>query len=162
MIVIVMGVSGSGKSTIGEVLAQTLGWHFYDADAFHSEAAKDKMKQGIPLNDADRKPWLHALQSAIENWLIADENTVLACSALKSTYRQILHVNDPQVKVIYLKGSFELISERLKQRQNHFMKENLLQSQFDTLEEPTPSEAIYMDASQPIQVIIQSIISYLD
>ena len=103
-----------------------------------------------------------AAVSAGASLIPSPKNTVLACSALKSTYRQILHSDHPQVKVIYLKGSFELISERLKHRQNHFMKENLLQSQFDTLEEPTPSEAIYMDASQPIQVIVQTIISYLE
>ena len=159
MIVIIMGVSGSGKTTVGQTLAQTLGWHFCDADELHSPAAKDKMNRGIPLNDADRKPWLQALQSTIENWLITGKNTVLACSALKSSYRQILHSDHPQVKLIYLKGSFELILERLKHRQNHFMKENLLQSQFDTLEEPSKSEAIYIDAGQSPQVIVQTIIS---
>jgi gluconokinase len=162
MIIIVMGVSGSGKSRVGQALAQRLGWQFRDADDFHTQAAKEKMKQAIPLNDQDRQPWLEAMRSAMDQWLIAGKNTVLACSALKSSYRQVLHLQDSRVQFIYLQGSFELIYKRLKNRQNHFMKESLLQSQFETLEEPTPTEAIYIDASQSPEVIVQSVINKLD
>jgi len=162
MIIIVMGVSGSGKSRVGQALAQRLGWQFQDADDFHTQAAKEKMKQAIPLNDQDRQPWLQAMGSAIDRWLIAGKNTVLACSALKSSYRQILGIQDSRVQFIYLQGSFELIYKRLKHRQNHFMKESLLQSQFETLEEPTPSGAIYIDACQSPEVIVQQVINQLN
>ena len=162
MIIIVMGVSGSGKSRVGQALAQQLGWQFRDADDFHTPAAKEKMKQAIPLTDQDRQPWLQAMRVAMDQWLMADENTVLACSALKSKYRQVLRLQDARVQFIYLKGSFELIYERLKHRQNHFMKETLLQSQFETLEEPTPSEAIYIDTSQSPDAIVQSVLNKLD
>ncbi|MEQ9551433.1 MAG: gluconokinase [Coleofasciculus sp. G3-WIS-01] len=162
MIIIVMGVSGSGKSRVGQTLAQRLGWQFRDADDFHTQAAKDKMKQAIPLNDQDRQPWLEAMRVAMDQWLMADENTVLACSALKSSYRQILGIQDARVQFIYLQGSFKLIYKRLKHRQNHFMHESLRQSQFETLEEPTPSEAIYIDASQSPEAIVQSVINKLN
>ncbi|MEQ9237402.1 gluconokinase [Coleofasciculus sp. E2-BRE-01] len=162
MIIVVMGVSGSGKSRVGQALAQRLEWQFRDADDFHTQAAKEKMKQAIPLNDQHRQPWLEAMRSAMDQWIMAGKNTVLACSALKSSYRQVLHLQDSQAQFIYLKGSFELIYERLKHRQHHFMKESLLRSQFETLEEPTPSEAIHIDASQSPEVIIQSVINQLN
>jgi gluconokinase len=162
MIIIVMGVSGSGKSRVSQALAQRLEWQFRDADDFHTQAAKEKMKQAIPLNDQDRQPWLEAMRSAMDQWIMAGKNTVLACSALKSSYRQVLHLQDSQAQFIYLKGSFELIYERLKHRQHHFMKESLLRSQFETLEEPTPSEAIHIDASQSAEVIVQSVINQLN
>lgn len=157
-----MGVSGSGKTTISQALAQTLGWNFSDADAFHSQAAKEKMAQGLPLNDEDRKPWLQAIQSAIDYWLMAGQNTVLACSALKPLYRGVLRCADPRVELVYLQGNFDLFFERLKHRPNHYMKETMLQSQFDTLAEPHPSEAIYIDASQPPQAIAQEILNHLN
>lgn len=162
MIIIVMGVSGSGKSRVGQALAQRLEWQFRDADDFHTQAAKEKMKQAIPLNDQDRQPWLEAMRSAVDQWLMAGQNIVLACSALKSSYRQVLQIQDSRVQFIYLQGSFELIYKRLKDRQNHFMKESLLQSQFETLEEPTPAEAIYIDASQSPEVIVQEVINTLN
>ncbi|MEQ8970656.1 MAG: gluconokinase [Coleofasciculus sp. C1-SOL-03] len=162
MIIIVMGVSGSGKSRVGQALAQCLGWQFRDADDFHTQAAKEKMKQAIPLNDQDRQPWLEAMRSAIDRWIMAGKNTVLACSALKSSYRQVLQIQYSRVQFIYLKGSFELIYKRLQHRQNHFMKESLLQSQFETLEEPTSSEAIHIDASQSPEVIVQQVINQLN
>ncbi|MGQ4648036.1 gluconokinase, GntK/IdnK-type [Lyngbya aestuarii] len=157
MIIILMGVSGSGKSTVGQALATVLGWNFCDADQFHSAAAKEKMSQGIPLNDQDRSPWLESLQSAIDEWLREEKNRVLACSALKSSYRQTLRCDDARVKLIYLQGSFETISERLKNRKNHFMKEDLLQNQFDTLEEPNEEAAINVDVSQSPAAIVQEI-----
>ena len=157
MIVIVMGVSGSGKSTIGKMLASELNWEFFDADDFHPSANIEKMRQGIPLTDADRMPWLLTLQDAIASILQQDRNAVLACSALKSSYREImLHNCDrSQIRLVYLKGSFQLIQERLKQRQNHYMSPDLLQSQFDILEEP--EDAICVDISQPMDAIAQQI-----
>ncbi|MGB7445077.1 MAG: gluconokinase [Coleofasciculaceae cyanobacterium] len=162
MIVILMGVSGSGKSKIAKDLAEALGWDFDDADEFHSWAAKDKMSQGVPLNDLDRQPWLNKMQSAIDHWLMAGENHCLACSALKSSYRRTLRCDDSRVKLVYLQGSFELIYERLRNRQGHFMNENLLQSQFDTLEKPSQEEAIYIDISQTPQEVVEEIKKYLE
>lgn len=155
MIVVVMGVSGSGKSTIGKLLAASLKWEFSDADDFHSLANIKKMSQGIPLNDADRMPWLEKLQSAIAQWLLVDKNVVLACSALKLSYRQMLWQNAEQMRLVYIKGSFELLLKRLQQRQNHFMAIDLLKSQFDTLEEP--KNALTLDANQPASVIVEQI-----
>lgn len=159
MIVIVMGVSGSGKSTVGMMLASALNWDFSDADSFHSPANVEKMSKGIPLTDADRIPWLLAMQEAIAQWLREERNMVLACSALKSSYREMLYFDPERIRLVYLKGSFELIQKRLAIRQHHFMNKDLLQSQFDTLEEP--ESAIYVDASQPPKAIVQQIITSL-
>lgn len=156
-----MGVAGSGKTSVGQALADVTGWEFHDADSFHSVAAKDKMSRGEPLTDADRTPWLQTMGEAIAQWLQAEKNTILACSALKASYRQILSADDPRVKLVYLKGGYELIDQRLRDRISHFMKPNLLQSQFDTLEEPTPAEAIYIDISQDLEAIVQEIKNYL-
>ena len=155
MIVVVMGVSGSGKSTIGKLLATSLKWEFSDADDFHSLANIEKMSLGISLNDVDRMPWLEKLQSAIAQWLLADKNVVLACSALKSSYRRMLWQDAAQMYLVYIKGSLELLQKRLQQRQNHFMAYILLKSQFDTLEEPT--NALTVDANQPASMIVQQI-----
>jgi gluconokinase len=150
-----MGVSGSGKSSIGQLLADSLDWEFSDADAFHSPENIEKMRHGIPLNDLDRVPWLLALQQAIQQWLQENKNMVLACSALKASYRQVLVLDEKRVIVVYLKGSFELIQKRLQQRHGHFMGEKLLKSQFDALEEP--SGAVTVDISEPLEVIVQNI-----
>ncbi|ARV57391.1 gluconate kinase [Nostocales cyanobacterium HT-58-2] len=155
MIILVMGVSGSGKSTIGKLLADSLHWEFSDADAFHSPENIEKMRHGIPLNDLDRMPWLLALQQAIQQWLQENKNIVLACSALKASYRQILVLDEEDIKLVYLKGTFELIQKRLHMRQGHFMPEELLKSQFAALEEP--SGAITVDVSDPADVIVQKI-----
>jgi len=150
-----MGVSGSGKTTLGLLLADSLNWEFRDADAFHSPENIEKMRHGIPMNDLDRMPWLLALQTAIAQWLQEDKNVVLACSALRDSYRQFLVLDSERIKLVYLKGSFEIIQKRLQERHNHFMSEKLLNSQFDALEEP--ANAMSVDVSEPIQVIVQNI-----
>jgi len=154
MIIIIIGVSGSGKTTIAKLLADSLHWTFSDADDFHSPENVEKMRRGISLSEADRTPWLQDLQTAIKQWLQENQNVVLACSALRESYRQILVVDSDRIKLVYLKGSYQLIQQRLQQRQNHYMSEKLLESQFNTLEEPLDS--ICMDIAQPPQVIVQN------
>ncbi|HEY4901111.1 MAG TPA: gluconokinase [Terriglobales bacterium] len=151
MVIILMGVTGSGKTTIGLALAAALQWRFADADDFHSPSNVAKMKTGIPLDDADRLPWLASLHEAIAAWLEAGTNVVLACSALKQTYREQLLVS-PDVKLVYLRGSRELISQRLSQRHGHYMDPNLLPSQFATLEEPREAVVADVDATVPDSV----------
>ncbi|HJX96425.1 MAG TPA: gluconokinase [Candidatus Acidoferrum sp.] len=151
MIVIIMGTTGSGKSTIGTLLAKRLGWEFVDADDFHPPANVEKMKRGIPLTDEDREPWLKALHDKIVEWIAEGRNVVLACSALKQSYRDQLRVG-PDVKFVYLKGSYELFSQRVLARKGHFAKQDLLASQFATLEEPT--DAIIVDAAPPPEKIV--------
>ncbi|MEO1431331.1 MAG: gluconokinase [Cyanobacteria bacterium J06633_8] len=155
MIILVMGVSGSGKTTIGEKLSESLGWEFGDADIFHPQENIHKMRNGIALTDADRLPWLQKMQDVIKQRLLENTNLVITCSALKESYRQMLLVDCESVKLVYLKGSFELIQQRLKQRKNHFMSEKLLKSQFETLEEPL--DAITVDISQSLEVIVREI-----
>jgi gluconokinase len=149
-----MGVSGVGKTTIGKLLAASLHWEFSDADTFHSSANIEKMRHGTPLNDADRMPWLEDLQTVMKCWLAENQNVVLACSALKNSYRQFLLFNH-RIQLVYLKGDFELVQNRLQARENHFMPKKLLQSQFEDLEEP--DKAICVDVSQPPQVIVEYI-----
>jgi gluconokinase len=139
MVVILWGVSGAGKTTIGELLARELGWKFIEADDFHSGANIDKMRRGEPLTDEDRQPWLERLRAAIKESLDNNENAVLACSALKKKYRDRLRVSD-QVKFVFLRGSPEQIAERLHDRRGHFFNPDLLASQFADLEEPGPAE----------------------
>ncbi|MDF5706291.1 MAG: gluconokinase [Nostoc sp. S4] len=155
MIIIIMGVSGAGKTTIGKLLADSLDWQFSDADAFHSLENIEKMGRGIALSEADRIPWLEDLQTAIKNWLQENKNVVLACSALKESYRQFLVVDSDRIKLVYLKGSYELIQKRLQERHNHYMSEKLLNSQFITLEEPL--DTLYIDVIETPQVIVQNI-----
>ena len=146
MIIVVMGVTGSGKTTIGDLLAQRLGWEFADADDFHSAANKEKMHKGIPLTDADRLPWLTAIHDQITKWLALKQNVVLACSALKQSYRQLLW-SGPEVRLVYLKGSYELIAERLRARKGHFADEHILAGQFRDLQEPSDAITVSIDAS---------------
>ncbi|MEG5140860.1 MULTISPECIES: gluconokinase [unclassified Microcoleus] len=155
MIAIVMGVSGSGKTTVGKLLAESLNWDFSDADDFHPPANIQKMSRGIALEDADRLPWLLHLQATIDRWLLENKNVVLACSALKASYREMLYRDPQQMKIVYLKASFQLLASRLKTRENHYMKLDLLSSQCATLEEP--ENAIIIDASQPLDVMVRQI-----
>lgn len=136
MIVVVMGVSGSGKTTVGELLSKRLGWPLLDADDFHPAGNIEKMRSGIPLTDEDRWPWLDRLNGLLREKDLNGESALLACSALKQKYRDRLAAGLKDPRWVYLKGSFELIEARLKARKGHYMKAGLLESQFATLEEP--------------------------
>ena len=157
MIVIIFGVSGAGKTTVGELLARELGWHFLEADDFHPEVNIEKMRSGHPLTDEDRAPWLERLRDQIKRSLTAGERTVLACSALKRKYRQRLRVDD-EVKLVFLRGSYALISEQLSHRRGHFFDPALLQIQFDDLEEPKPDEsALTIELGRTPQELVKEI-----
>ena len=152
MVLILMGVTGAGKTTVGNLLARKIGWRFYDADDLHPAANKEKMSHGIPLSDEDRLPWLNAVRALIEKCLSEGTDAVIACSALRQAYRDVLLVDPARVKFVYLKGSKALIEHRLAQRTGHFMNKDLLQSQFETLEEP--ADAIAVDVSgDPASVV---------
>ena len=154
---IIFGVSGAGKTTIGQLLAEEFGWRFYEADDFHSQANIDKMRQGVPLTNEDRWPWLESLRQLIKRCLAADENAVLACSALKGAYRRHLRVSD-NVKLVFLRGNYELIANQLRQRHGHFMNPALLQSQFADLEEPQPTErAMVIELGRSPRELVQEI-----
>ncbi len=155
LFLIVMGVSGCGKSTIGKNLADEMGWPFYDGDDFHPPENVAKMSQGIPLNDDDRAGWLAALADLISTHLAENRPGVLACSALKQKYRDQLNVDPARVKFIYLKGSYELIKSRMLARPGHYMKPGMLDSQFATLEEP--SDALTVEIGRPPEEILASI-----
>ena len=162
MVVIIWGVSGAGKTTIGELLAQELHWKFYHADDFHPQVNIDKMERGEPLTDEDRQPWLESLREAITRSLAANENAVLACSALKQKYRDLLRVNS-DVKFVFLHGSRRRIAEQLKHRHRHFMNPKLLESQFADLEKPAPSENVLTLelGESPLELVVEKIKSSL-
>ena len=157
--IIVMGVAGCGKTTVGELLARRLGWNFYDADGFHPAENVAKMANGTPLTDSDRAPWLAALHALISTSLNENRPAVLACSALKESYRQKLLDGIKGVQVVYLKGSYDLIWSRISQRKDHYMKPQMLRSQFDTLEEPT--NALTFDVVLPVDDIVKAIIEQI-
>jgi gluconokinase len=140
IIVVVMGVSGSGKTTVSALLAAALGWQFQEGDDLHPAANIEKMRSGIPLTDADRLPWLGKIAEEIDRWRERGESGVVTCSALKRQYRNIIIGSRPEVQLVYLKGSHELIQSRLAARNEHFMPAALLESQFAALEEPTSEE----------------------
>ncbi len=191
LVIIVMGVSGAGKSTVAQALAQALNFRYFDADNFHSDVNKAKMASGLALTDVDREPWLNSLASAISQWQKAEQGAVLACSALKESYRKRLNPGhapglgrehgpeqgpentqentqknteeDPDrpgaTKFVYLKASYDEIYRRMEQRQNHFMKADMLKSQFNTLEEPT--DAIVVDATGSLEEIVGQVLEEL-
>jgi len=151
MIVLVMGVTGSGKTTVGKMLAQRLGAEFADADDFHSAANKDKMHRGIPLTDADRMPWLASMHDFLAREDGKRHSVVLGCSALKQSYRSILY-GALAVQLVYLKGTYDVIDEHLRGRKGHFADDKILAAQFADLEEPT--DAIVVDVrEQPEQIV---------
>ena len=160
---VVMGVSGSGKSTIAEHLAARIGWRYVDGDLFHPPANVAKMSAGHPLTDEDRWPWLQAIADEIDRLAAAGSRAVVACSALKRTYRDILVHGREDVRIVYLDGTQDLIAKRLAARKGHFMPPGLLDSQFRTLEPPQPSErpvTISIDAA--VEDIIDDIVRQLD
>jgi carbohydrate kinase (thermoresistant glucokinase family) len=140
IIVVVMGVSGCGKSTVSTLLAARFGWQFQEGDALHPPENVEKMRGGTPLSDADRIPWLRRIAEKIDDWRRRGESGVLTCSALKRTYRQIIVGDRPEVALVYLKGLPDLIRRRLDTRHDHFMPPALLDSQFSILQEPSPDE----------------------
>jgi gluconokinase len=154
MIVIVMGVLGAGKTTIGTLLARELGFEFHDADSFHSAANIEKMRLGIPLTDSDRAPWLEAIRHAMLQWLSARRNVVLACSALKRIYREKLLV-DGNVKLVFIKATYDLIQARLQTRHGHFAGQQLVASQFADLQEP--EDAMVVDGTRSPGEIVEQL-----
>lgn len=162
MILIAMGVSGAGKTRIGEMLAERLHCTFTDGDAFHSEANKKKMHDGIPLTDDDRWPWLRTIREAIEARQRAHETAVFTCSSLKRSYRDILRGTDRDVCFVYLRGTFEVLHERLATRTGHFFDPSLLQSQLDTLEEPGADEAIVVSIELTPEQIVDEVLRQLE
>ncbi len=154
-IVILMGVSGTGKTTIGQLLARDLGWSFYEGDDFHSQKNVAKMRDGLPLNDEDRIPWLQALHNLVLDLITKSQRAVITCSALKQTYREWFTDGQPRVSLVYLRGNYTLIHRRLQSRTMHFMKPDLLASQFRALEEP--HDVPFIDVSEAPEVIVEQI-----
>ncbi len=157
MIILLMGVAGSGKTTVGKALAQALGCPFYDSDDLHTPEAKNKMAQGIGLTDEDRKPWLEELAQCLKVWNVESPRTVVACSALKQKYRDLLNQAAP-IEWVYLKGDKTLIAERLKARKGHFVSEALLNSQFEALEEP--KKALVLDVFESPESLVFTLLGH--
>jgi len=158
--IVLMGVAGSGKTSVGQRIADILDWPFFDGDEFHLQENIAKMSQGIPLDDDDRRAWLVSLHDLITQHLRARKSLLVACSALKREYRNQLREDNYEVNFVYLRGDYEVISQRLKQRKNHYMAVSMLQSQFDDLEEP--EEAIVIDINQKLEDIVDQILQNLD
>lgn len=156
-----MGTAGSGKTTVGELLASQLSWEFADGDDFHPSANIEKMSRGIPLTDEDRLPWLQSIRDAMQQWQAQGKSVVVACSALKRSYRNMLGVdsNAKDIKLVYLKGSYDLLLARLHSRPGHYMKEQMLASQLADLEEPT--DALTIDVAESPEQIVSEIRSRL-
>jgi gluconokinase len=161
-VVVVMGVSGSGKTTVGVELAKALGWRFQEGDALHPAANVEKMRHAIPLTDEDRWPWLDAIAAVIDGWRATGEHGVLACSALKRSYRDVIIGGRGDVALVYLQGSKELIAARMAARHDHFMPVALLDSQFATLEEPGAEERpIVVSIDQSAADIVHLVVAWL-
>lgn len=156
--ILIMGVAGSGKTTVGDMLGKSLGWEFRDADSFHPPANIAKMSAGTPLTDEDRWPWLAAIAAWIDAHRRAGTHGVATCSALKRAYRDRLRDGRDDVLIAHLSGSFELIGARMAERKHHFMPTALLKSQFDTLETPTPDEHVL---SIPVEKAPQEIVAII-
>ena len=155
--IIIMGVSGCGKSTVGGALAQELGSLFFDADDYHPPENVAKMSAGHPLNDEDRVPWLEILHDLINLHIRTGRPMVLACSALKQQYRDQLLDGNPGTKIVYLQGTFELISGRMQAREGHYMRPDMLKSQFEALEEPTQADATIISIELPVKTQVLQI-----
>jgi carbohydrate kinase (thermoresistant glucokinase family) len=160
MIIILIGPMGCGKTTVGQLLSQQLGWPFYDGDDFHPPANVEKMRKGIPLSDRDRQPWLEKLHDEIKRWKEQNKDVIFACSALKKTYRDALGIDQKVVRSVYLKGSYELIRNRIGKRHHPYMDNGLLKSQMETLEEP--EDGLIVDISLSPEHIVQIIVKVLD
>lgn len=154
-----MGVSGSGKTTVGLLLAGELNWPFYDGDDFHPQMNIDKMKRGDALTDDDRKPWLVSIQQLIDRLVLEGTSAVIACSALKKSYRNLLAEGNKEVQFVYLKGDYDLIKARLENRSTHFFDKGLLKNQFELLEEP--ENALRVDINQGPRMVVRAIINKL-
>jgi gluconokinase len=161
MVIIVMGAAGSGKTTDATRLAAALRWPFLEGDALHPAANVAKMARGEPLTDEDRRPWLEALRARIEEALAAGADLVVTCSALKASYRQLLRVDAERVHFVYLKVAPDVLAQRLRERQGHFMKASMLASQLAALEEPAADQALTVDAAQAPDVVVAQIIGAL-
>ena len=161
--IVVMGVSGSGKTTVGELLASQLGWTFVEGDRLHPAANVEKMRQGIPLADADRWPWLDRIGEELKAWARLGRSGVLTCSALKRVYRDRIRAARPDVRFVYLRGSEALIHDRVAARRHEYMPGSLLRSQFETLEEPEPDERVVtVEAGESVEAEIAEIVAALD
>ena len=156
--IIVMGVSGCGKTTIGRLLAERLSWTYIESDEYHSPSDIEKMSSGVPLTDEDRWPWLKRLHNLLQDHLEKNQSVILACSALKQSYRDLLASGLKNVIFVFLKGDFDLIHQRMRQRE-HYMKANMLHSQFDTLEEPRG--AVIIDIQHSPEIIVEKILTQL-
>jgi gluconokinase len=159
---IFMGVSGCGKSTIAGLVAQHLGWPMIEGDDLHPPANIAKMTQGVPLTDDDRRPWLEAIAARIDGWRQAGSHGVVTCSSLRHAYRDLLRAGHHDIRFVFLRGSYELLLSRMRHRQRHFMPASLLQSQFATLEEPGPDEAVTVSIDQPAEAIVADTLAQLN
>jgi gluconokinase len=160
MIVVVMGVSGSGKTTVGRLLAERLRWEFHEGDEFHSSANIEKMSEGIPLTDEDRRPWLASIKDAIARCIASGSDAVFACSALRDRYRSFLMAGVQEIEFVYLRGDASTILDRMESRESHYMKSGMLDSQLASLEEP--DDAIDVDIRNSPDRIVTLIESRLD
>jgi carbohydrate kinase (thermoresistant glucokinase family) len=159
MVVVLMGPMGCGKTTVGRLLSARLGWPFMDGDDFHPRENVEKMGAGIALDDEDRRPWLERLHAEIQGRLSRGQSTIVACSALKKVYRDIIGVNQTTVVTVYLKGTYDLLRERIEQRRHPYMSRDLLRSQLDTLEEP--EGGLWVDVARPPEEIARSVVESL-